>query len=645
MYRCTWKHLFAAAALCIAGSTATAANHLLISKVGVHTPGTTEAAGTGEYIEIHNPTNAPISLDNYLLTDFQDYYKLPETGFPVSTALDDFILKFPAGHTLAPGQTAVVVQSARILAYDYYGIYSSNVTLADLQPFFDQQGSPLLFEVTNPDNPHPAGKSVDGIPKMEILTNNTFANSNDATSRKWNLTLTNGGEFVCLFYWPTTEPLVKDVDIVAWGNPSTANSFPNKSGVSITVNGTPHTYAAEMGSGGSGGNLIVSPASVGGALRRIKVEEPGESIGGNGFTGHDETTELSAVSWTVLGHVDVSKKYPPGFVQFDNQPIISAERSITYPTPTTPVIINAEIPFSGGTLTSAKVVVDTTYPNSGSITNVNMVNSGGNSWNANLGTFADKTYVKWHIEATDSTGKIWKYPQVYPYFKVFNVAATQVTSDDLVISEIMADPRGNDNQTGTSPHSEYFEIYNRTSQEIDLSYYRWSINPTDFRFNRQVIPQGVKIPAKGYLVIAGDKNLLLEDYVDDGLNPNYIVGFHETQPADLGMFPNSSNTVNFSHVNEYALYDSYTGTTLDSVTYAVNAAPWPTGANSTGHSLELENPYLTTVNNDDPANWRLSTAPLRGKPGAASNETVGGTPGKRNSVSPPPAAVGEWNLY
>jgi len=72
---------------------------------------------------------------------------------------------------------------------------------------------------------------------------------------------------------------------------------------------------------------------------------------------------------------------------------------------------------------------------------------------------------------------------------------------------------------------------------------------------------------------------------------------------------------------EVALLDA-AGNTITAVNYS-NAGGWPTGADATGHSLEVIDP---NGDPNDPANWRVSNG-------------LNGTPGAANSQSAPPAIV------
>jgi hypothetical protein len=78
----------------------TAQDHVVISEIVLQ-------PGSAEYIKISNPTDNPVDLSNYYLTDATDtvnqkyYYNLPgETNYWSETG-SDFITRFPQGATIA----------------------------------------------------------------------------------------------------------------------------------------------------------------------------------------------------------------------------------------------------------------------------------------------------------------------------------------------------------------------------------------------------------------------------------------------------------------------------------------------------------------------------------------------------------------
>jgi hypothetical protein len=70
-----------------------AAQKLLLSEVVV-------SPTQGEYVAITNPNATPVDLTNFYLADYETYYNVVWMTAP---AVADFVVRFPAGATIAPG--------------------------------------------------------------------------------------------------------------------------------------------------------------------------------------------------------------------------------------------------------------------------------------------------------------------------------------------------------------------------------------------------------------------------------------------------------------------------------------------------------------------------------------------------------------
>jgi hypothetical protein len=222
---------------------APAADHLLISEIGVAPPG-------GEFIEIYNPTSQSVDLSNYYLSDNALYRGIAtDAGWaPVlATANTDFLARFPSGATIAPGAVVVIATDG-------------------------------TFETT-------FGK----CPNF-ILEANDLACANGTA--KAMLAPTDGGigtvaglsndrEMVILFTWDGASATVKDVDYVTWGTTFDSETRVDKTGVP--------GYVADTDAAGQ--KPAVAPGSVQSIERCSKSEQGEKRTGGNGITGHDETSE------------------------------------------------------------------------------------------------------------------------------------------------------------------------------------------------------------------------------------------------------------------------------------------------------------------------------------------------------------------
>ena len=226
-------------------------DHIIFSEV-VLTP------SEGEYIEITNPTAGDIDLSDYYLTDATDnvsgkaYYKLPSGTDYWSGSGSDFICRFPVGYSLAAGS-------------------SIKVSLRDNDSYAGTFGeSPDL--------------SLDD----EMLDAVEGVNTRGSTTAP---KLGNVNETLILFYWDGSSSIVKDVDYLLWGD----NSFAiDKSGVSGYQSDTPALSQSYMSIHTTNEKLIRAATSSEG----IEAE-----AGGNGITGHDETSEPLSETWVIASLV------------------------------------------------------------------------------------------------------------------------------------------------------------------------------------------------------------------------------------------------------------------------------------------------------------------------------------------------------
>ena len=122
---------------------------------------------------------------------------------------------------------------------------------------------------------------------------------------------------------------------------------------------------------------------------------------------------------------------------------------------------------------------------------------------------------------------------------------------------------------------DWIELYNPNSSSIEIS--NWEIKDDDDT-HIFVIPQGTQIDANGYLIFVKDES----DFINVFPNIDYI--------GELGFGLGKSDSVR--------LFDS-NGTLQDEVIYQ-SVSPWPSCAESTGNTLELNDPNL---DNSLPENW------------------------------------------
>ena len=221
--------------------------HVLVTEICVTTT-------AGEFIEIHNPTASPIDLTDYYLWDAthatsNTFYWLIASLTGDGWESTDFVVRFPDGASIGPGEYMTIAVAPDS---DFNATYGTN-------PDFSVQSGAQQMDPAFPG-------SVGSGP-----------------------TLSNAGEVVVLFHWDGASDLVQDVDYVVWGDNEEAS---DKTGVTVGAStylpDTPIDQQAYLGSH-SGGQ----------SFQRAELTEGAEiGSGGNGITGHDETSEDLNSTWT-----------------------------------------------------------------------------------------------------------------------------------------------------------------------------------------------------------------------------------------------------------------------------------------------------------------------------------------------------------
>lgn len=245
------------------GGAGPGADHLLISEVCVTPNG-------AEFIEIENPTSAAVDLSDYYVSDNATYHGiaagqpfLPPSPPPLATPETDFLARFPPG-TMIPAGGLIVIATSRADGSAAPGGATSTP--------FEQTYSKCPDFVIAP-GPLTCGNGI--VPTMIVPTNGAIGN---------NSGLSNSREMVILFRWDGSSAKVQDVDYVTWG-------MPDDFDVETRIDKTNVTgYAADTA------RNMQKPAAAHGAGASMQrcgsALEPGEkTTGGNGITGHDETSE------------------------------------------------------------------------------------------------------------------------------------------------------------------------------------------------------------------------------------------------------------------------------------------------------------------------------------------------------------------
>ncbi len=257
---------------------ARASDHLLISEFAV-TP------TDGEFVEIFNPTAEAVDLTNYYITDYvlssnplNNYWRLvdgqlvPDPAFP-----NDFLAKFPDGATIQPGET-VVVALHDDGSFTSFWSQGSNIAVPDYELVQDGSIDGVL-DMVDP------GPAAIGAPYIQSAAG-----------------LSNAREVIVLFHWDGESDLVQDVDIVQWSDagPVFNTVSPVKTGVSVDGPDADTAASTYLPDTAPQGQELAAPGAhnVGRTVTRISYQEGDETLaGGNGVTGHDETSENLSVTW------------------------------------------------------------------------------------------------------------------------------------------------------------------------------------------------------------------------------------------------------------------------------------------------------------------------------------------------------------
>jgi len=322
--------------------------HLLLTEICVQ-------GSPNEFIEIYNPTDETVELDNFYLTDAvyndQGYWRLPE-GSPAQNTIgggeyNDFHAKFPDGSSIEPGHVLTV-------------------SIAGATAFAEAWGTDPDFELYEEGSP-------DAIPDLSPV----FPGSNDPSGTGDLPSLTNGAEIVVLYYWDGITPLVTDIDMFMWGSSTSARV--DKTGYSAYL---PDTPIAEQ-------DQFMTAHNFGETFIRLDTSEGSEiQFGGNGSAGDDETSENISTTWqTGVG--------TPGVFETQELTIAAVSLSPSHPGPDAEVIATATIV----SLVDVSSVTLSWSLDASTYTDVDCTDNGDGTWNGTIPGQPLDTVVSWFVTA------------------------------------------------------------------------------------------------------------------------------------------------------------------------------------------------------------------------------------------------------
>jgi len=361
-----------------------AQKHLLISEIQVN-------PRDQQFIEIYNPNSTTVDLSGYYLADYKTYYQLVQGTF--STNSKQFLVKFPDGARINPA-------AVRVIAFD--------------------------------------GNLFTGTADWEILSTSATVPDMD-TLYVGSQARLEPFDLVILFYWDGQSDLVKDVDYVMWG--SFQGKFIDKTGISIDgpdADTLATAFLADTPT--SKQSFFITVPGNGKSLERVNFFESGEiQSGGNGLTGHDETSEPIAQNFTeqVNPNPGVGPA-APGAPQISN-----VTRNPQQPDPDDVVTISATI-TDDGFITSAYLFYAL---NSNPFDSTAMSTTANDVYEAQIPAQPQGTMVKYYIKAVDNEGIVAVSPtfsykvsspvQVIPISQIQlnenTYLGTQVTIEGIVV--------------------------------------------------------------------------------------------------------------------------------------------------------------------------------------------------------------------
>jgi hypothetical protein len=161
-----------------------------------------------------------------------------------------------------------------------------------------------------------------------------------------------------------------------------------------------------------------------------------------------------------------------------------------------------------------------------------------------------------------------------------NTDLAGLSEGDLIITEIMNNPKGSDANPIDDSQGEWFEIYNLTSDSLNL--------------------KGLEVGGESGVefTVESDLNIPSEGYVVFGLNNN--MGVNGGIPVDY-----QYSNLNLSNSSD-AIFIAYGNTTFDEVSYDGG----PNFPDSAGKSMNLNLDSYDADLNDNGANWCNSSAGL-----------------------------------
>jgi hypothetical protein len=415
------------------------ADHLVLTEVVARERNQGGVQLGSPFLELANPTGVELPLDEVYLTTAQDivngkfYWAAVGGGDSGGGTGGNFHCRFPAGMSVAAGDTVVIAINGSTQFQMAYGF------LPDLELFED-------------------GLVPDQVPEMrEIFWGSIGAGLG---SNGVNVpALGSAVESVALYGWDGVSDLVDDLDYVFYGADTRVRV--DKTGVSFDgpdADQAPSAYAADTAVNLQHAAASSSP-TFGRALARRTFAEDGEVVaGGNGLTGHDETSENLPASWELTTTQNPARQ--PAAWHFTAPIVTAATHTPAAPFVGAPVTLTAQL-LSHDALDQ---VVFRYVVNGGAEQQLAGAIGSGNEWSTQLLGLAAWDTVIWWLEA-HTAGAATTYPfggcaRALTFF-VAEPPTPGHVPPKLVFTEVCLTPS----------FGEFVEIYNPNEYDVDLSNY------------------------------------------------------------------------------------------------------------------------------------------------------------------------------
>jgi hypothetical protein len=423
----------------LTGVAVAATDHLVLNEVVVKEHPSASHLGS-EFVEVFNPTAAMIDLTDVYLTDAIftgiGYWQIVEGGGAGNGGTGgDFHARFPAGTQLGAGESLVISLA---------GSEAFEVTYGDLPDL------ELFEEDSDPDEVPDMLEAFPGSIGIGLGSTETNAPLSDG----W---LGDTGESLTLYQWDGTSDLVEDLDYILWG---TNNSYSvNKSGLMLDGPDAGTETSVYLADTAFASQDALTVHSLGDAMARTDLDETGETIsGGNGATGHDETSEPMTANWDIAADQTPTST---GTVPAAAPVIISVDTSpaAVFDGQSVTVDMNASA-FDGIASATLHWSID-----SGANWTPATGSGSGADWSAVIPAQTTDTVVSWWFEMTGTSGGVATYPANAPFYSMGYTVLEMPDPGDgpahLLLSEVCV----------TSNDHEFIEIYNPTSEVVELDHY------------------------------------------------------------------------------------------------------------------------------------------------------------------------------